>query len=98
LTCYKALEIERSALPIWRLVTRSTLLPWFGKLIAVIPQYLFAKVNYANLCLQHGEIENVPRIFHTPSDLVVNEWGANVGNSSALDFLLLHNLEVRFVT
>src|SRR5262249_33193958 len=27
------------------------------------PQYVFAKVNYANLCRQHGEIEKVPGIF-----------------------------------
>ena len=33
------------------------------------PQYLFAKVNYANLCLQHGEIEKVPGIFHHAFDL-----------------------------
>jgi len=37
-------------------------------------------------------------LLDTPSDLVVNEWGADVGNSSALDFLLLHNLEAHFVT
>ena len=33
------------------------------------PQYLFAKVNYANLCLQQGEIEKVPRIFDHACDL-----------------------------
>jgi tetratricopeptide (TPR) repeat protein len=33
------------------------------------PQYLFAKVNYANLCLQHGEIEKVPGIFDHAFDL-----------------------------
>jgi len=33
------------------------------------PQYLFAKVNYANLCLQQGEIEKVPRIFDHAFDL-----------------------------
>src|SRR5215475_5331833 len=33
------------------------------------PQYLFAKVNYANLCLQHGEIEKVPGIFEHAFDL-----------------------------
>jgi tetratricopeptide (TPR) repeat protein len=33
------------------------------------PQYLFAKVNYANLCLQHGEIEKVPGIFAHTFDL-----------------------------
>jgi tetratricopeptide (TPR) repeat protein len=33
------------------------------------PQYLFAKVNYANLCLQHGEIEKVPGIFDHACDL-----------------------------
>jgi tetratricopeptide (TPR) repeat protein len=33
------------------------------------PQYLFAKVNYANLCLQHGEIEKVPGIFDHAYDL-----------------------------
>ena len=29
---------------------------------------------------------------HTPSDLVVNEGGADVGSSSTLDFLLLPTL------
>ena len=33
------------------------------------PQYLFAKVNYANLCLQQGEIEKVPGIFDHTCDL-----------------------------
>jgi tetratricopeptide (TPR) repeat protein len=33
------------------------------------PQYLFARVNYANLCLQHGEIEKVPGIFDHACDL-----------------------------
>jgi tetratricopeptide (TPR) repeat protein len=33
------------------------------------PQYLFAKVNYANLCLQQGEIEKVPGIFDHTFDL-----------------------------
>jgi tetratricopeptide (TPR) repeat protein len=33
------------------------------------PQYLFAKVNYANLCLQHGEIEKVPGMFDHAFDL-----------------------------
>src|ERR671925_602335 len=33
------------------------------------PQYLFAKVNYANLCLQHGEIGKVPGIFDHACDL-----------------------------
>src|SRR4029453_16424604 len=33
------------------------------------PQYLFAKVNYANLCLQYGEIEKVPGIFDHACDL-----------------------------
>jgi len=33
------------------------------------PQYLFAKVNYANLCLQHGESEKVPGIFDHAFDL-----------------------------
>ena len=33
------------------------------------PQYLFAKVNYANLCLQQGEIEKVPSIFDHACDL-----------------------------
>jgi tetratricopeptide (TPR) repeat protein len=33
------------------------------------PQYLFAKVNYANLCLQHGEMEKVPGIFDHACDL-----------------------------
>jgi tetratricopeptide (TPR) repeat protein len=33
------------------------------------PQYLFAKVNYANLCLQHGKIEKVPGIFDHACDL-----------------------------
>ena len=27
------------------------------------PQYLFAKVNYANLCLQQQEIGKIPGIF-----------------------------------
>lgn len=26
------------------------------------PQYLFAKVNYANLCLQKGEVDKIPGI------------------------------------
>ena len=33
------------------------------------PQYLFAKINYANLCLQHGESEKVPGIFDHACDL-----------------------------
>jgi tetratricopeptide (TPR) repeat protein len=33
------------------------------------PQYLFARVNYANLCLQHGESEKVPGIFAHACDL-----------------------------
>jgi tetratricopeptide (TPR) repeat protein len=33
------------------------------------PQYLFARVNYANLCLQHGEIEKVSGIFAHTFDL-----------------------------
>jgi tetratricopeptide (TPR) repeat protein len=33
------------------------------------PQYLFAKVNYANLCLHQGEIEKVPGIFDHACDL-----------------------------
>jgi hypothetical protein len=33
------------------------------------PQYLFARVNYANLCLQQGEIEKVPGIFDHACDL-----------------------------
>ena len=33
------------------------------------PQYLFAKVNYANLCLQQGESEQVPGIFDHAFDL-----------------------------
>src|SRR5215470_1207262 len=33
------------------------------------PQYLFAKVNYANLCLQQGESEKVPGIFDHACDL-----------------------------
>src|ERR1051326_9453736 len=33
------------------------------------PQYLFAKVNYANLCLQQGETEKVPGIFDHACDL-----------------------------
>jgi tetratricopeptide (TPR) repeat protein len=33
------------------------------------PQYLFAKVNYANLCLQQGESEKVPGIFAHACDL-----------------------------
>jgi hypothetical protein len=32
-------------------------------------QYLFARVNYANLCLQQGEIEKVPGIFDYACDL-----------------------------
>jgi hypothetical protein len=35
--------------------------------------------------------------YHIPSELVVDEWGPDVGSSSPLDFLLLHNLETRFV-
>ena len=33
------------------------------------PQYLFAKVNYANLCLQQDEIGKVPGIFDHACDL-----------------------------
>src|SRR5262245_26244923 len=33
------------------------------------PQYLFAKVNYANLCLQQSEIGKVPGIFDHACDL-----------------------------
>jgi tetratricopeptide (TPR) repeat protein len=33
------------------------------------PQYLFAKVNYANLCLQKGEVEKIPGIFNHQCDL-----------------------------
>src|SRR5215813_13011933 len=33
------------------------------------PQYLFAKVNYANLCLQQGETGKVPGIFDHACDL-----------------------------
>jgi tetratricopeptide (TPR) repeat protein len=33
------------------------------------PQYLFAKVNYANLCLQQREIEKIPGIFAHTFDL-----------------------------
>ena len=33
------------------------------------PQYLFAKINYANLCLQQGEIGKVPSIFGHACDL-----------------------------
>jgi tetratricopeptide (TPR) repeat protein len=33
------------------------------------PQYLFAKVNYANLCLQQGEIGKIPGIFAHACDL-----------------------------
>jgi len=33
------------------------------------PQYLFAKVNYANLCLQKGESDKIPGIFNHTFDL-----------------------------
>jgi tetratricopeptide (TPR) repeat protein len=33
------------------------------------PQYLFARVNYANLCLQQGEIGKIPGIFAHTFDL-----------------------------
>src|ERR671923_87621 len=33
------------------------------------PQYLFAKVNYANLCLQQREVEKIPGIFDHTCDL-----------------------------
>jgi tetratricopeptide (TPR) repeat protein len=33
------------------------------------PQYLFARVNYANLCLQQGEIGKIPAIFDHAFDL-----------------------------
>ncbi len=33
------------------------------------PQYLFAKVNYANLCLQHRETGKIPGIFDQTFDL-----------------------------
>ena len=33
------------------------------------PQYLFAKVNYAHLCLQQGEVAKIPDIFNHQCDL-----------------------------
>ena len=33
------------------------------------PQYLFAKVNYAHLCLQKGEVEKIPALFNHQCDL-----------------------------
>jgi tetratricopeptide (TPR) repeat protein len=33
------------------------------------PQYLFARVNYANLCLQQREVEKIPGIFNHTFDL-----------------------------
>jgi hypothetical protein len=33
------------------------------------PTYLFAKVNYANVCLQKGEISKIPEIFDHKLDL-----------------------------
>lgn len=33
------------------------------------PQYLFAKINYAHLCLEHGETEKIPGIFEHACDL-----------------------------
>ena len=33
------------------------------------PQYLFAKINYANLCLQKGAIDQIPGIFDHACDL-----------------------------
>lgn len=33
------------------------------------PTYLFAKVNYANVCLQKGEITKIPEIFNHKLDL-----------------------------
>lgn len=33
------------------------------------PQYFFAKVNYANLCLQKGEVKKIPAIFNHQCDL-----------------------------
>jgi len=33
------------------------------------PQYLFAKVNYAHLCLQQGEVAKIPAIFNHQCDL-----------------------------
>ena len=33
------------------------------------PGYLFAKVNYAEICLQKGEYEEIPRIFNHKYDL-----------------------------
>jgi tetratricopeptide (TPR) repeat protein len=33
------------------------------------PQYLFARINYANLCLQQGEIGKIPSIFDHTFDL-----------------------------
>jgi len=33
------------------------------------PQYLFAKVNYAHLCLQQGEVDKIPDIFNHQCNL-----------------------------
>lgn len=33
------------------------------------PEYLFAKVNYASICMQHGEAEKVPAIMENKFDL-----------------------------
>ena len=44
-------------------VTRSKPPPVVREAYRRHPQYLFAKVNYANLCLQQGEIGKVPGIF-----------------------------------
>jgi len=33
------------------------------------PQYLFAKVNYAHLCLQQGEVAKIPALFNHQCDL-----------------------------
>ena len=33
------------------------------------PEYLFAKINYAELCLQEGKIEEIPDIFDNKFDL-----------------------------
>ncbi len=33
------------------------------------PNYLFAKINYANVCLQNGDIAKIPGIFNNKLDL-----------------------------
>ena len=48
-------------------------------------------------CIRSGLVTFLHDAFTAHADLVVNEWGAAVGSSSTLAFLLLHNFESHFV-